>query len=243
MAVQSSIEWTEATWNPTTGCTKVSSGCKYCYAEALTRRFETQWGQFNEVKIHEHRLAIPLRRRKPTIYFVNSMSDLFHDDVPESFIQRVFDVMRRCPHHTFQILTKRSQRLAQLSSHLNWSPNIWMGVSIENAQVYQRIDDLRRVPARVKFLSVEPLLSSVRGMNLSGIDWVIVGGESGRRARLMQTDWVIEVRDLCKKQGVPFFFKQWGGTNKKKNGRLLQGREHNAMPGLTVLSDSHSKAS
>lgn len=234
MAINSHIEWTEATWNPTTGCTKVSAGCKNCYAEAMTKRFENKWGKFNEIQFHLDRLSIPLKKKVPTVYFVNSMSDLFHKKIPDSFIKKVFEVMNESPQHTFQILTKRADRILELNHKLNWTSNIWMGVSVESHLVYDRIKPLVQSNAQTKFLSVEPLLSSVKDIPLDGIDWVIVGGESGRKARTMEKKWVIEIRDKCKKKKIPFFFKQWGGTNKKISGRLLDEREYNEMPNRTL---------
>lgn len=230
MAVNSSIEWTESTWNPVTGCTKISAGCKYCYAEAMTKRFEQSWGPFSEIKEHPARLSVPLKRRTPTIYFVNSMSDLFHEKVSDTFIFQVFDIMKRASRHTFQILTKRPDRLQRLSDQLQWAPNIWMGVSVENRAAYDRISDLRKCHSVVKFLSVEPLLEDLYDIDLAGMDWVIVGGESGRKARPMEKSWVRTIRKECRRMKVPFFFKQWGGVNKKAAGRLLDGREHNEMP-------------
>lgn len=234
MGSNSTIEWTEATWNPVTGCTKISPGCKHCYAERMSMRLRAM-GQRNYVNgfdltLHEHALEIPLRWNKPQVIFVNSMSDLFHKDVPLDFIARVFDVMRRANWHRFQVLTKRSERLLELSSHLQWEQNIWMGVSVESADYAFRIDDLRKTSARVKFLSLEPLLGPLPQLNLKGIDWVIVGGESGPGARPMSEHWVLDIRDQCLREGVAFFFKQWGGVNKKKSGRLLEGRTWDGMP-------------
>ena len=223
------IEWTEKTWNPVTGCTKVSQGCKYCYAERLYERFNGK-DSFKTIICHEDRLTIPETWRKPRLVFVNSMSDLFHEHVPLEFIQKVFKVMNDCPQHTFQILTKRSERLLQCSSQLNWTPNIWMGVSIENDQVIHRMDDLKNTGAKVKFLSCEPLLGPLSGLNLYGIGWVIVGGESGPNARPMHKEWVTEIKDICGLSNVPFFFKQWGGKNKKEAGRELDGRTYDEMP-------------
>jgi len=234
MASNSSIEWTESTWNPLTGCTKISPGCKNCYAERLSLRLQAM-GQPNYANgfiltTHEHALELPLQWKKPQTIFVNSMSDLFNKDVPVDFIHRVFDVMRRADWHRFQILTKRSDRLLDLSPQLPWSPHIWMGVSVENEDYVYRIDHLRRTKAKLKFLSLEPLLGPLRRLNLKGIDWVIVGGESGPGSRPMAQSWVIDIRDQCRKANVPFFFKQWGGFNKKKNGRSLVGRTWDEMP-------------
>lgn len=239
MCAKSKIEWTESTWNPVTGCTKLSLGCKNCYAERLAVRLKAM-GQPNyangfEVTIHESALGLPLKWKKPQMVFVNSMSDLFHEDVPLEFIVRVFDVMRRASQHRFQVLTKRSERLRELSPSLTWPSNVWMGVTVESADYVSRIDDLRGTEAAVKFVSMEPLLGPVSGLNLDGIDWVIVGGESGVGARPMAEAWVTDIRDQCQSADVAFFFKQWGGVNKKKTGRLLEGRTWDEKPevGLT----------
>ncbi len=234
----SSIEWTESSWNPVTGCTKVSLGCRHCYAEAMARRLQAM-GQPNyrrgfEVALHEHMLERPLRLRKPQVIFVNSMSDLFHEDVPMEFIQRVFDVMRRAHWHQFQVLTKRSLRLVDVSDELDWPANVWMGVSVENGNYSDRIDHLRQTGAQVKFLSLEPLLGPVPDLDLEGIDWVIAGGESGPRARAMREEWVTDIRDQCQVADVAFFFKQWGGVRKKRAGRELEGRTWDEMPALTT---------
>ena len=234
MGTKSAIEWTQSTWNPVTGCTKVSPGCGNCYAERMARRLKAM-GQANyargfRVATHEHMLEAPLKWKTPQTIFVNSMSDLFHDDVPLEFILAVFDVMNRADWHQYQVLTKRSARLGELSAHLPWSANIWMGVSVENADFVHRADDLRGTGAAIKFLSIEPLLGPVPGLDLRGIDWVITGGESGPGARPMQQAWAVDIRDQCLAAGVPFFFKQWGGTNKKKNGRVLRGRTWDQMP-------------
>jgi protein gp37 len=234
MANGSRIEWTEATWNPVTGCTKVSAGCKYCYAERMAKRLQAM-GQANyangfTVTLHDHMLAHPLRWKKPRTIFVNSMSDLFHESVPLEFIQRVFDVMRRAPQHRFQVLTKRSARLAEVHAELPWPVNVWMGVSVESAVVVDRVDDLRRVPAHTRFLSLEPLLGPLGELDLTGIHWVIVGGESGPRARPVREEWVREIRDACLTAHVPFFFKQWGGRNKKRAGRVLDGAVWDELP-------------
>ena len=232
----SSIEWTQMTWNPTTGCDKISAGCKYCYAEVMTRRLQAmgleKYQEGFKLKIHEDALDIPYFWKLPKIVFVNSMSDLFHEDVPMEFIKKVFHVMNENPQHTFQVLTKRSEVLLQYHSELNWSDNIWMGVSVENQKVVNRIESLRKTNAKTKFLSCEPLIGPLTDMNLSGIDWVIVGGESGRKPRPMQEDWVVNILNQCREQKVKFFFKQWGGTNKKKAGRTLQNRTWDEMPEL-----------
>ncbi len=234
MAEHSGIEWTESTWNPLTGCTKISPGCKHCYAERMARRLQAM-GQINYINgfkltMHENALEKPLEWKRPQIIFVNSMSDLFHKDVPLEFIQRVFDVMRRAHWHQFQVLTKRSDRLVELSPNLEWTDNIWMGVSVENEKYTFRIDHLRKTDAKIKFLSIEPLLGPVGKMNLEKINWVIVGGESGPKARPLEREWVVDIRDQCLKAKVPFFFKQWGGVQKKKAGRLLDGRTWDQMP-------------
>jgi protein gp37 len=234
MASNSAIEWTESTWNPVTGCTRISPGCRHCYAERMAKRLKAM-GQPNYAKgfrvaLHEHALDLPLRWKKPQMIFVNSMSDLFHKSVPFDFIRRAFDVMRRAHWHRFQVLTKRSERLAQLASRLSWASHIWAGVSVENSDYAFRIDHLREVPAAVRFVSLEPLLGPLPLLDLRGIDWVIVGGESGPKARPMEQSWVVDVRRQCWHAGVPFFFKQWGGVNKKKAGRLLDGRTWDEMP-------------
>lgn len=230
----SKIEWTESTWNPVTGCTKISSGCKNCYAERMARRLKMM-GQANyingfQVTVHEHVLEYPLRWKKPQTIFVNSMSDLFHEEVPDYFIFKVFDIMKKAFWHQFQILTKRSERLKIIATKLNWPKNVWIGVSVENESVEYRIDDLRNIPAVIRFLSLEPLIGPLSSLELDNIDWVIVGGESGPRARLMKKEWVLQIKEQCIKQNVLFFFKQWGGINKKKNGRLLDGRTWDEMP-------------
>jgi protein gp37 len=234
MATKSSIEWTEYTWNPVTGCTKTSPGCLNCYAERMAKRLQAM-GLPNyrtgfRVALHDHVLSAPRAWKKPSIVFVNSMSDLFHEKVPLEFILKVFDVMRANPQHQFQILTKRAERLAEITSFIDWPDNVWMGVSVENIDYNNRIDNLRISGAFIKFLSIEPMLGPIQNMDLNGIDWVIVGGESGPRARPIQNEWVVEVRDQCIKSEVPFFFKQWGGTNKKKAGKLLDGKIWNQMP-------------
>lgn len=248
MALGSGIEWTEATWNPVTGCTKFSPGCKHCYAERMSERLRAM-GQYNyrngfELTLQPHMLELPLRWKKPQTIFVNSMSDLFHVGVGLEYIQRVFDVMNRASWHRFQVLTKRSDRLAELSHYLPWAPNIWMGVSVESAPYQERVDDLRATGARVRFLSLEPLLGPLDGLDVHGIDWVIVGGESGPGARPMDPAWVRGLRDQCRATGVPFFFKQWGGTNKKEAGRMLDGRTWDEMPavaseGRTARTSEH----
>jgi protein gp37 len=234
MATNSSIEWTEATWNPVTGCTKISAGCKNCYAERLALRLQAmgnaRYHNGFKVMLHEDLVDLPKRWREPRLIFVNSMSDLFHEQVPVEFIQRLFTTMRTCPQHTFQILTKRSVRLRTLAQKIDWPPNVWMGVSVEDLRVLSRVDDLRKVPAAVRFLSCEPLIGSLASIDLTDIHWVIVGGESGPFARPMNIQWVREIFRACRKQRVPFFFKQWGGTRKDLTGRLLGGRTYDEMP-------------
>lgn len=234
MGQKSSIEWTGSTWNPVTGCVKISPGCLNCYAERIAKRLHAM-GQPNyadgfKLALHEHALDLPLKWKKPQTIFVNSMSDLFLKDVPFDFIKKVFDVMSKAHWHTFQVLTKRSERLIEVSHELPWAANIWMGVTVESKDYTHRIDDLRNSGAYLKFLSIEPLLGPLPGLNLDGIDWVIAGGESGPRARPMNPDWVSDIRDQCQVARVPFFFKQWGGTRKKKAGRLLEGRTWDEMP-------------
>lgn len=236
---QSSIEWTEMTWNPTTGCTKISAGCKYCYAEVMAKRLQAmgieKYKDGFAVKIHEDSLNIPFSWKSSKVVFVNSMSDLFHPQVPFSFIQKVFEVMNNTPQHTYQVLTKRADRLYELHHKLNWTPNIWMGVSVEDYKVIDRIDFLRETNAQVKFLSCEPLIGALSNLNLNNIDWVIVGGESGHKARPILESWVWEIKQQCDEQGVKFFFKQWGGKNKKKTGRLLGGRTYDEMPLIEMI--------
>jgi len=247
MATSSSIEWTEATWNPLTGCTKISPGCKNCYAERMSLRLQAM-GQPNYVNgfalaLHEHMLSIPLDWKKPRRIFVNSMSDLFQKDVPIGFVQKVFSVMAQADQHQFQILTKRSERLLELDKNLDWHRNIWMGVSVENQKYAFRIDHLRETHAHIKFLSLEPLLGPLRDLDLSGIDWVIVGGESGPKARPVDPAWVRDIRDQCLEAGVAFFFKQWGGKRKNKTGRKLDGRTWSEYPDtrLQPAPLSHTK--
>jgi protein gp37 len=235
MPTRSNIEWTEMTWNPVTGCTKVSQGCKHCYAERMARRLEAMGSDryrngFN-VTLHPDLLDVPRRWRQARIVFVNSMSDLFHDDIPLAYIQRVFATMRDCAHHTFQVLTKRSERLAELAPQLPWPKNVWMGVSVEDARVIHRVADLQSVPAAVRFLSLEPLIGPLEALPLNGIHWAIVGGESGPRARPLRKEWVTSIFRQCRAARVPFFFKQWGGVRKDLTGRELNGRIYNEMPG------------
>ena len=234
MATNTKIEWTDITWNPVRGCTKVSPGCKHCYAERFAERFRGVQGnafeQGFDLRLVPEKIDEPLRWKKSRRVFVNSMSDLFHEDVPLEFIQRVFRMMNQANWHQYQVLTKRSERLARLSGELPWSPNIWMGVSVESSDYVWRIDHLRQTNAQIKFLSVEPLLAPVGKLDLRGIDWVIVGGESGPGARPMEKEWVTAIRDQCLTLGVKFFFKQWGGVQKKRTGRELEGRTWDEMP-------------
>jgi len=233
---QSSIEWTEMTWNPVTGCDKISAGCKFCYAEVMAKRLKAMGVEKyqNEFKltIHEDELATPYTWKKSKVVFVNSMSDLFHKDVPIEFIQKVFRVMKENPQHVFQVLTKRADVMLYYDKEgwLDWSHNIWMGVSVENEKAMKRIDLLRQSNARTKFLSCEPLIGPLPNIDLQGIDWVIVGGESGRTPRPMKKEWVLDIKQQCEKKDVAFFFKQWGGTNKKKTGNLLDGKKYLEMP-------------
>ena len=231
---QSTIEWTQQTWNPTTGCNKVSAGCKYCYAEIMSKRLQAM-GQEKykdgfKLTLHDDALVIPYSWNKPQKVFVNSMSDLFHEDVPLDFIQDVFKVMNDCGQHIFQVLTKRAERLEELHKFLKWTSNIWMGVSVEDERVKWRIDHLRRTNAKTKFLSLEPLIGPLSNLNLKKIDWVIVGGESGPKARPIKKEWIIEIQKRCEKFKVPFFFKQWGGVRKSETGRSLDGKTYNEFP-------------
>lgn len=236
---QSSIEWTENTWNPVTGCDKISAGCKFCYAEVMTKRLTAmgveKYKDGFAVREHPSALHDPYLWKRPKVVFVNSMSDLFHPDVSVEFIQQVFAVMNDTD-HVYQVLTKRADRLLELDRQglLEWGHNIWMGTSVEDQRVVHRVDLLRQTNARVKFLSCEPLIGPLPNLNLTNIDWVIVGGESGRRPRPMDADWVLDIKDQCEAQRTKFFFKQWGGTNKKKAGRSLQGRTYDEMPALQL---------
>jgi protein gp37 len=235
---QSSIEWTEMTWNPTTGCDKISAGCKYCYAEIMSKRLQAmgveKYKDNFEVKTHESALNIPYTWKNSKIVFVNSMSDLFHKDIPLEFIKKVFTVMNDNPQHVFQVLTKRAERLFELHKELKWTHNIWMGVSVENDKVRHRIEYLQRTKARVKFLSLEPLIGPLSKLDLSNIDWVIVGGESGYKPRPMKPEWVLDIQKQCENNDVAFFFKQWGGKNKKAAGRTLNGRTYDEMPEIEL---------
>lgn len=253
MATNSSIEWTEATWNPVAGCNVVSPGCTNCYAMRMARRLEAmgqpkyagttrmsggrpKWN--GVVRVDEESLRLPATWRTGRMIFVNSMSDLFHEAVPVKFVQRVFETMRATPQHTYQILTKRAERLEELARKLDWPANVWMGVSVENADYLYRIDHLRRTKAAIKFLSLEPLLGPLENMNLQGIDWVIAGGESGPGARPMKPSWVRSIRDQCQSAGVAFHFKQWGGVNKKKAGRMLDGQTWDEFPKEPLRSEA-----
>lgn len=237
---KSTIEWTEETWNPVTGCTKVSAGCKFCYAEIMAKRLQAmgveKYKDAFKVTLHPDSLHIPYSWKQPRTVFVNSMSDLFHEQVPTSYLKDVFAVMNGTPQHTYQVLTKRSKRLVEIHQQLNWTSNIWMGVSVEDSRVIDRIDDLRQTNALTKFLSCEPLIGPLPNIDLEDIDWVIVGGESGRKPRRMNEQWVTEIRDKCLEYDVSFFFKQWGGTNKKKTGRQLEGLLYSDMPVSQRLS-------
>ena len=236
---KTSIEWTQMTWNPTTGCSKISQGCKHCYAEVMSRRLQAMGvlkykAGFSAVRKHKGALDIPYHWKKPRIVFVNSMSDLFHERIPSAFIEKVFETMNANPQHTFQVLTKRAERLSLLSKNLRWTQNIWMGVSVENKGVLYRIAFLKKSGAKIKFLSCEPLLEELPKIPLKGIDWVIVGGESGYAPRAMKETWVLDIQRQCKKRKIPFFFKQWGGKNKKKAGRTLRGKIYDQMPELNI---------
>lgn len=234
MALKSLIEWTESSWNPVTGCTKKSEGCKNCYAERMANRLKAM-GQKNymngfKLTVHEDMFDLPLKWKTPQRIFVNSMSDLFHESLPLEIIKRIFEIMNKCHWHNFQILTKRSHVLYEYFKYLNWTDNIWMGVTVENQDCISRIYDLQRTNAKIKFISFEPLLSNIDNFDFDNIDWVIVGGESGAGCRPIKEQWVLKIKDKCIKNRIPFFFKQWGGFNKKKRGRLLLNKEWNEMP-------------
>lgn len=240
MADRSAIEWTEATWNPVTGCDKVSPGCAHCYAQRFAERWrgtpDHPYEQGFDLRLWPERLELPLRWRKPRLIFTNSMSDLFHEDIPFEFVEQVFDVMAQAHWHTFQVLTKRHERLAELAPLLSWPANVWMGVSIENKRWVRRADYLRQVPAAVRFISAEPLLGPLVDLDLEGIDWLIAGGESGPGFRAVNEEWLVDVRDRCIAAGVPYFFKQWGGPRPKSGGRLLKGEEWSQMPPLALAA-------
>ncbi len=234
MGANSAIEWTQATWNPMTGCTKISPGCANCYAERMSYRLQAM-GQPNyaagfEIALHPNMLQLPLKWKKPQMIFVNSMSDLFHEQIPADFILQVFHVMQKAHWHTFQVLTKRSERLRELNNHLPWPSNVWMGVTVENNACCRRVADLRVTGAKTKFLSLEPLLGPLPNLDLTGINWAVIGGESGPGARVMKEEWVLDIRDKCRQSRTAFFFKQWGGINKKKAGRTLAGRTWDELP-------------
>ncbi len=234
MAIKSRIEWTESSWNPITGCNKISEGCLNCYAESLAERLKAmgqpKYANGFKLTLHPDELETPLKWKKPKIIFVCSMSDIFHKDVPDEFIIQIFETMNKASWHIFQVLTKRAERIEKIKDKVKWSNNIWLGVSVENERNIWRIEYLANSPAKVKFLSLEPLLSDIPNLSLKNIDWVIVGGESGINARPMEKQWVINIKNQCEKAGVPFFFKQWGGINKKKTGRLLDGKTYDEMP-------------
>lgn len=234
MNANSKIEWTESTWNPVTGCTKISEGCQHCYAERLALRLQAMGNEKYKsgfkVTLHPESISEPLVIKKPSMIFVNSMSDLFHEDVPMDYIQRVFSVMRTADQHVFQVLTKREKRLAEIANQIDWPSNVWMGVTVENYKHKDRIEVLRNIPASVRFVSFEPLLSSLGTLDLIGIDWAIVGGESGPGARPIKQEWVLEIKEHCEKSGTAFYFKQWGGVNKKASGRVLLGKVWDGMP-------------
>jgi len=239
MADRSPIEWTEASWNPTTGCSKVSPGCAHCYAETFSERWRGVAGhpyeQGFDLKLWPSRLDLPLRWRRPRLIFVNSMSDLFHEAIDDGFIEAVFETMGRAHWHTFQVLTKRHERLLDLAPRLDWHPNVWMGVTIENRRFVHRADYLRQVDAAVRFISAEPLLGALDGLDLDGIDWLIAGGESGPHHRTVREEWILDLRDRCAAAGTSYFFKQWGGARPKSGGRLLQGRTWDEMPAHRAL--------
>jgi protein gp37 len=238
MSLSSKIEWTEATWNPVTGCTKVSEGCRYCYAEKLALRLKAmnnpRYLNGFDIVLHDDALREPLKWHKSKMIFVNSMSDLFHEKIPITFIEKVFKIIRISNHHIFQILTKRSERLMELAPLLNWPDNLWMGVTVEMEELTYRISHLKKTPAKVKFISFEPLLNNIETLDLKGIDWVIVGGESGPKSRIMEKEWVVNIKDRALNDDVAFFFKQWGGKNKKKAGRLLDGKTWSQIPQFKV---------
>jgi protein gp37 len=239
MAGNSNIEWTEATWNPVTGCTKISEGCRFCYAHRMAKRLHAmnnpRYRNGFDVTLHHDLVEAPLKWKKPRTIFVNSMSDLFHKEVPLDFIQDTFKTMEKASWHTFQILTKRADRLLELSSELPWPTNVWQGVSVEDENVVERIDYLRQTPAKIRFLSIEPLIGPLNNLNLEGIHWVIVGGESGPGARPMEADWVRSIRDQCKEQNVAFFFKQWGGVQKHRYGRELDDKTYDELPEVQMV--------
>ncbi len=241
------IEFTRSTWNPVTGCSRVSEGCQHCYAERMAKRLQAmgvaKYRNGFKVTLHPDVLEEPLKWRKPRLIFINSMSDLFHERVPLDYIRKIFDVIWSADQHVFQVLTKRAERMAELAPELDWPPNLWMGTTVESQRRVSRIDLLREIPAPVRWLSMEPLLSAVPELDLSGIDWVVVGGESGPGARPMQKEWVHQIRRACKQQDSAFFFKQWGGVSKKKTGRLLDNKLYNEMPPLPDIADPSAQIS
>lgn len=240
------IEWTEMTWNPVTGCIKVSQGCKNCYAEKMAKRLvamkSPRYVNGFQPTLHPDLIDAPRKWKKPRLVFVNSMSDLFQEDVPLDFIRTVFQTMAECPQHTFQVLTKRSERLLELAEHLPWTDNIWMGVSVEDKRVIHRVTDLAKTPAKVKFLSCEPLIGPLHDLPLQNIDWVIVGGESGKGARPMREEWAQSIRVQCEEADVAFFFKQWGGVQKDRTGRILNGKTYDDMPQRRYHSYAHEQS-
>ena len=239
MAQKSKIEWTESTWNPVTGCHKISAGCENCYAQRMAIRLQkmgnAKYANGFKLTLQDTCLSDPLKWKKPMLIFVNSMSDLFHKNVPMEYIQKVFDVMNNCPQHVFQVLTKRAARLKSIAEKVTWTDNIWLGVTVENEACKERIEYLQGVPAKVKFISFEPLLDDVGALNLIGIDWAIIGGESGWKARPMQEEWVLNIKKQCEEQSTLFYFKQWGGVNKKKTGRTLLERTWDDMPAVSSV--------
>jgi protein gp37 len=228
------IEWTHSSWNPATGCTKVSAGCRYCYAERMAKRLQAaglyRYRNGFKVTLQEDIVELPLRWRKPRLVFAGSMTDLFHEDIPFEYLLRIFETMQKAHWHVFQLLTKREDRLAELYKHLPWPENVWMGVTVESSKEISRMEILRKVPAAVRFVSMEPLLGPIPRFPIDGIDWIIVGGESGPNARPVEYRWIVEIRNRCLKNNIPFFFKQWGGINKKKSGSLLDGKYYHEYP-------------
>jgi len=230
------IEWTESSWNPVTGCSKISDGCLNCYAEKMAFRLKAMRtrGYENgfEVTLQYHQLEKPLKLKKPQMIFVNSMSDIFHSKIPDEYILKIFEIMNKASWHTFQVLTKRPERLEELKDKINWTDNIWLGTTIESNKYIDRVKFIKKTNAKIKFISFEPLIDNVKDVNIEGIDWVIVGGESGSRAREIKKEWIYEIKEKCDKLNIPFFFKQWGGKNKKKSGRLLDGKIYDEMPNI-----------
>ena len=233
------IEWTESSWNPITGCDKISDGCLNCYAEKMAFRLKAMGTKGYEngfkVTLQPHQLEKPLKIKKPQMIFVNSMSDIFHKDIEDDYILKIFEIMNKAYWHIFQVLTKRPERLKELKNKINWSNNIWLGTTIESNKYINRVKYIKETEAKIKFISFEPLLNSVKDINLEGINWVIVGGESGSSARIIKKEWIYEIKDKCDKLNIPFFFKQWGGTNKKKSGRILDGKIYDEMPQIKAI--------